>query len=578
MNINIKNITVLLLLIFLSCNKGIDDITPVDPGPDKGGPVISILRPTDGFSIQIPDEFASIQIEFKAEDDIELKSVRVDIDGQEIASYTTFTDYRIFSDELTFDQVTTGEHSLNVTATDLDGNQSTKTVYFSKAPPYTPVYEGEVLYMDFDGGFSNLVTFEDATEVGTPSFAGVAKIGTDAYQGAADSYLTFPTQGMLGEEFSATFWYKVNADPDRAGILVIGPPDEDNPDSQNNRKSGFRLFRENAGGKQRIKLNAGHGEGDSWFDGGELADIDPAVDEWTHVAFTISSTEAVVYINGEVVKQGEFAGIDWTGCDLLSIMSGAPRFTGWNHKSDGSLMDELRIFSKALTAEEIRAQMILADQILYMPFDGSFTDKISDINATEIGSPGFTSDAYSGSNAYLGATDSYLSVPTDGLLGSEFSAAFWYKVNAIPDRAGILVIGPPDEDNPDSQNNRKSGFRLFRENAGGKQRIKLNAGHGEGDSWFDGGEMADIDPTTGDWVHVAFTISGTECVVYFDGEVVKQGDFAGIDWTGCDIMSIMSGAPRFTGWNHLSDGSIMDDLRIFSSSLSQTDIQILMNN
>jgi hypothetical protein len=47
--------------------------------------------------------------------------------------------------------------------------------------------------------------------------------------------------------------------------------------------------------------------------------------------------------------------MDWTGCDMLSIMSGAPRFIEWNHLSDLSLMDELRIFNKGLTAAEVLA-------------------------------------------------------------------------------------------------------------------------------------------------------------------------------------------------------------------------------
>jgi len=62
-----------------------------------------------------------------------------------------------------------------------------------------------------------------------------------------------------------------------------------------------------------------------------------------------------------VVKQGDFAGIDWTGADILSIMSGAPRFTGWNHLSDESYMDELRLFNKALTQEEV--QTIMSDEM-----------------------------------------------------------------------------------------------------------------------------------------------------------------------------------------------------------------------
>ena len=81
----------------------------------------------------------------------------------------------------------------------------------------------------------------------------------------------------------------------------------------------------------------------------------------------------------------------------------------------------------------------------------------------------------------------------------------WYKVNAVPDRACILVAGPEDTANPTAQNNRKSGFRFFRENAGGKQRFKLNVGNGTADVWVDGGTAADVDPTANAWVHLAFT-------------------------------------------------------------------------
>ncbi|HKZ37938.1 MAG TPA: hypothetical protein VJ184_09820, partial [Chryseolinea sp.] len=65
----------------------------------------------------------------------------------------------------------------------------------------------------------------------------------------------------------------------------------------------------------------------------------------------------VVYINGEIVSQGSFNGVDWAGCDVLSIASGAPRFMEWNHLSDLSLYDELRLFNRALTQEEVKATM-----------------------------------------------------------------------------------------------------------------------------------------------------------------------------------------------------------------------------
>lgn len=583
-----------LVVLTAGCYEGIDPISRVEAGPDQTAPVVDITFPTEGTVLQVLETVTSINIKFEATDDVELANVSVQLDGSEIANYGTsdFRDYRRFLGDITYDNVTDGTHVLTVTATDINGKSTSSLINFEKQPPYQAKYDGEILYMPFDGEFIDLVNIVRPTVVGNPTFADESVGGSSAYQGAADSYLTFPTSGLVDEnteEFSAVFWMKVNATPDRAGILVIGPEDTTNPNAPNNRTSGFRFFRENAGGMQRFKLNIGRGDGDSWFDGGAAADVDPTTGDWVHFAFTISNTQgsATVYINGQVVKQDAFAGVDWSGTDVLSIMSGAPRFTGWNHLSDQSLMDELRLFDRALSQAEILT--IIADEggavsyvpkydgeVFYMPFDGTNTELISGKMPTVVGSPGFAGESVQGSDAYAGAADSYLTFPTAGLLGEEFSAVFWYKPNADPNRAGILVIGPPDEENPDAMNKRTSGFRFFREGGETNQIFKLNVGKGDGESWFDGGATATVDPTAVDWIHLAFTISPTESVVYIDGEVVKQGEFSGVDWTGSDVLSIMSGAPRFVGWNHLADLSYMDELRLFDKALTQEEVQAII--
>ncbi|WP_247653480.1 Ig-like domain-containing protein [Flavobacterium sp. CS20] len=174
----------LILLLATACDDGIDPISRVDPGPDAGAPLVTIERPINGFSIQVPEPVTSVNIKFRAEDDIELQSVSVKIDGAEIAFYDEFIDYRVFIEELVYDEVTTGSHVLEVSATDLSGNTTIATSNFSKEPPYTPLFPGETFYMDFDGSFTNLVTVTDATEVGNPGFAPEARVGTGAYAGA----------------------------------------------------------------------------------------------------------------------------------------------------------------------------------------------------------------------------------------------------------------------------------------------------------------------------------------------------------------------------------------------------------
>ncbi len=568
----------MIALAFIAgCNEGIDPISQVNPGPDATAPVIKVIAPAAGYEIKVPDLISPVPIQVEVTDDIELQSVLITIDGKEVANYTTFIDYRRLLADTVYKEVANGDHVITIKATDLGGKVTTQTVNFAKVSPYTKVFPNEVFYMPFEGDYMEMISFKNATKVGSPTFVTGGIMNGQAYQGATDSYLTFPIENLKNQEFTAAFWYKVNATPDRSGILSVSPPGEV-------RTNGFRLFREGGPAKQRIKLNVGTGTGETWNDGQE---IDAPSTEWVHVAFTVSSTFAVIFINGSVAAEVANTGIDWTNCTSLSIGSGQPNFAYWDHKSDLSQYDELRFFDKALSVSEIQAIIDhdspyvpkYGGEVFYMNFDGNYKEMLSKTEATKVGTPDFAEGKKG--QAYAGATDSYLTFPTDGLKNTEFSAVFWTKTNAAPDRAGILVMGPEDTENasyPTVQNNRKSGFRFFREGSATAQIFKLNAGNGTADTWFDGGAAATIDPTAGNWVHMAFTISATECVVYFDGEVVNKGSFGGVNWDGCDILSIMSGVPRFTEWNHLSDLSLMDELRIFNKALTQAEIKTIHDN
>lgn len=564
--LNIKYLGIFACLFLLvGCEyEGIDPITEVDPGQDAASPVVTINNPPEGMVINEATELSSLEINLRVEDDIELKEIVIQVDGEEVATYTEFTDYRIALKKFNIEGLTFGEHTVTVTATDMDGNVTSKTVNFRKEPPYSPKYENEVFYMGFEGNYMDLISLESSEQVGTPAFSNDAVEGTNSYKGANGAHLRIPL-AELGDEFSAAFWYKVDATNTRAGILTA----TDNDD----RNQGFRLFREGNATEQRIKLNIGTGTGDSWNDGGFL---DVTDGEWVHIAFTVTPTQSVIYFNGEPILTGTMGGaIDWTGVDDLVIASGL-NFSGWGHNSDTSLIDELRLFDVALTAEEIN-EMVNPDGgplSLYLPFDGDYKDMVSDRAITVVGTPGFAGESVEGTNAYAGATGSYLTFPSTGLLDEEFSTTFWYKVNADPNRAGIITISPEDTQNanyPNVQNKRTSGFRLFRENADGGQRIKLNVGNGTADSWNDGGV---ISASPGEWVHIAVTVSESETKIYIDGELVNTGSITGgIDWTGADKISVMSGAPRFTEWNHLSDLSYMDELRFYNVVLTQAEIQ-----
>ncbi|MFD1016426.1 LamG-like jellyroll fold domain-containing protein [Winogradskyella rapida] len=554
-----------VMLSMASCYDGIDPITDVDPGPDAGAPVVTINYPTEGTVITGLELIVPIEIKFEVEDDIEVSSVVLNLDGVDIATFDTFLDYRVVNETFTYDSLSSGDHVLTVTGNDLAGNATISTVNFSKAPPYEALFEGEVFYMPFDGSYTELLSITEASEVGTPTFAGEYFAGTNAYRATQDSYITFPVEGMFGSQMSGSFWYKVDGDPDRSGILTIGN------DIPENRNQGLRLFREGSATEQRIKLNVGTGDAESWNDGGV---IDVTADEWVHVAFTISSTETIIYLNGLPVYTAELGGaIDWTGTTDLTIGAGGETFSYWGHESDNSIMDELRLFDTTLTQDEIQNMINVTNpyeptydgETFYMPFDGFNTEFVSLDEPAMVGSTTFLGEGYEGGNAFMGAADSYLTFPIDGLFGADaFSATFWYKVDGSPDRSGILVVGN------DTPENRNQGFRLFREGSATEQTIKANIGIGDGESWNDGGV---IDVTAGEWVHVALTVSATESKIYFNGvEQLSSALGSSVDWTGCTDITIGAGGETFSYWGHLSDLSGIDELRLFNKALSPSEI------
>ena len=573
----LKNIFtgLIILVLAVACNEGIDPISSVAPGSDASAPVVSIKYPLEGTKIQVPELVATVNIQFEATDDIELASVKIIFDGADVKTFSDFKDYRRAVVSYPYDKVTSGSHTLTVRATDKEGKTTDVTVNFEKKPPYTPLYAGETFYMPFDGDFVEKISLKAATVVGTPGFAGTSLKGLNAYKGATDSYLSFPLAGLNSGEFTAGFWYKVNADPGRAGIISISPAGE-------LRTSGLRFFREGDAASQRFKLNVGTGAGETWNDGGV---VNLPASDWVHLAFTVSQTECTVFINGAAKLTVPTTAIDWTGCDAISIASGVPNFSYWDHKSDLSYYDEMRFFNRALSAEEIQT-IIQSDkpyvakydgEVFYMPFEGNYKELNSNTSANPVGSPDFANGKVG--KAYAGAADSYLEFPTTNLTKTaEVSAAFWMKVNAVPDRAGILTIGPEDLTNagyPGVQNKRTSGFRFFREGSTTSQQFKVNVGlGGTKESWNDGGK---INPSLGEWVHMAFTVSGTESIIYINGEVTLKSKLTPIDWTGCDLLTIMSGVPRFTEWQHLSDLSLLDELRIFNKALSQDEVKTIMN-
>lgn len=343
----------LFTLALVSCNNGLDSIKAVDPGEDTSAPVVSVIYPSEGTLLRVTDDVTDIDINCDVTDDIELKNVLFKLDDQSINEVSDFTDYRHRVIKFNYANVTNGSHTLSVVAQDLTGKETTSIVHFTKAEPYKATYDGEVMYFPFDGDYTELLSITDATVVGTPSFGGDAKVGLNSYSSTEGSYISFPADAITANHTCTfTFWYNVNAVPDRAGILVLGDEVEA---ASGQRMHGFRLFREGSNSEQRIKANVGIGTTDVWCDGFVLP-VDGS--GWKFIALVIDTDKISLYYDGELGLSSDLsAPVDWTNCTALSILNGSPSFDYWNHKYDGSMMDDLRGYNKALTQEEIKTIM-----------------------------------------------------------------------------------------------------------------------------------------------------------------------------------------------------------------------------
>jgi len=337
-------------LSFTACTKDyIDPISKVDPGADAAAPTVEIVSPSADIQYPATTDAANFDFKFNTNDDIELAKVDISLDGSLLKSYTSFVDYRGMAGLYTYPNLGLGAHTFTVVATDLSGKTTTKTFEFN-VTKYNKLLASETLYVPFNAGgdYKDLINFVSPTVTGAPTTtSATGGHNGAAYQGAADSYLSFPIAGLYGanNEMSFSFWYKLNNVPDRSGLVVIGKDD--------NRTQGFRLFRENA--TQNLTINVGNGSGESWIGAGAQ---DANVGKWKFITVTISATETKIYVDGVQKAAGTYTDkMDLTGCSTLVLGSGGPTFAYWDHKSDLSLYDEFRVFNKALTPEEIQTLM-----------------------------------------------------------------------------------------------------------------------------------------------------------------------------------------------------------------------------
>lgn len=354
------------------CEEGyIDDISAVDPGADESAPEVTISSPTDDLFIPFTENTADVNFKFQASDDIELQSLSIVLDGTELATYSDFKDYRNTSNTFTYEDLPIGEYVFEVTAVDLSGKETTQSVTFEVTNEYVPK-EGEIFYMAFEGGiYLDLISEKTATTGGAPGFADGIKGSALSLDVANESYILFPGDTVASvENFTLSFWVNAEFVDEGSDGGIDGVLGLVNLSNVNNFWGNIDFFVENGsnptdGADMRIHITNGTSE--TWVS--SVNDVQGFFGQWTNhtLTYDATSSEFKYYINGELKATTAAA---WTGPmafeNVGPMVFGTVQFqtdpsltsaTGsqpWASFLTGEI-DEVRIFNKALSAEEIKA-------------------------------------------------------------------------------------------------------------------------------------------------------------------------------------------------------------------------------
>lgn len=356
------------LILVWSCKDGfIDDITAVAPGEDVTAPTITIDYPFEGAVIQVLEPIAPVEIKLKAADDIELQSVEVELDGDNIASFNSFKDYRQAIQTFTYATLENGNHTLTVIAEDKTGKTTSKSVNFIKKEPYEAKYEGELIYLPFDGDYLELLSLGSVTPAGNPTFVDGKKGKSIKLDAANSAYLTYPSTVFAGvSSFSMAFWVKPTFVPNDANDGIRGILGLVNFSNTTGFWGNIDYFVENGSNPANSKLvvHVTNDDSESWFNDGTLATVSGFFGNWSHhvITFDGDTRQFKYYINGSLYYS-KAAG--WT--DALTfknpgpLVFGAVHFMtnpsstsgsgsqGWASYLTGEF-DEIRIFDRAISA------------------------------------------------------------------------------------------------------------------------------------------------------------------------------------------------------------------------------------
>ncbi|MDD5518917.1 MAG: LamG domain-containing protein [Candidatus Omnitrophica bacterium] len=295
---------------------------------------------------------------------------------------------------------------------------------------------------------------------------------------------------------------------------------------------------------------------------------------WSHIMVSYDGAIVKIYVNGnEVISQAETRTISAASSQALRL--------GWSSDTVGGLIDEVRIYNRALSKEEVRYHYNRGGPVAHWKFDEGegrtvydSTDNNNDGTLVLAGSA--TSSAWvagkNGSALSFDGTDDYVSVPHSSSYTptGAFSLSAWIKLDRT---TGLQQIVSKHDDGPTTDRT----FRFFA-NGTSLQFDVISSGVSAGI-----GRKATNSLVGDKWYHVVGVYDGgsanTSIKVYINGVQMDDtntgwGTFAGIG--SSSNLSLLIGAGRDTTMTYFFDGSI-DDIRIYNYVRTPDEIRLDYN-
>ena len=330
--------------------------------------------------------------------------------------------------------------------------------------------------------------------------------------------------------------------------------------------------------------------------------------QWHYYTAVFDGENAKVYFDGKVVNEWQMDGTNNTqmglftnGADLKYICLGGNQAWDWNDNDPGFAFDDIVIYNDALSGSQI--EQIMTDKPtggkgggITLPTPVFFSDFSNTSGLKIVGGGSFTKDSnkYFGDifqNITGGMRQNYLLLPEDALSHSaetnQMTIGVW--VNAAKAGASSDYMWAPlftaYGAAPGGDGN---GMPMFACQYRGVLQIN-------NDGWTDYTDQQNLAGTNilyhnendwladKEWHYYTAVFDGENAKVYFDGVLKNEWQMDGSNNTqsglfrkGADLKYICLGGNQAWNWGDNDPGFAFDDIAIYDTALTPTDIQNIM--